>query len=90
MILIVLSRMILATLSATTITIGLLQVLGSLGVFLFGMKILSEAVQRLAGKRMRQALAGLTGNRFSGIFTGFLTTSLGSPPRRRRCWWFRL
>ncbi len=68
--------MILATFSATQIAIGLLQVLGSLGVFLFGMKILSEAVQRLAGKRMRQALSGLTGNRFSGILTGFVTTSL--------------
>lgn len=55
---------------------GLLVVLGSLGIFLFGMKVMSEAVQRLAGKRMRQALSGLTGNRFSGIFTGFLTTSL--------------
>jgi phosphate:Na+ symporter len=67
---------LLADISAFSISIGLLHVLGALGVFLFGMKILSEAVQRVAGKRMRQALSGLTGNRFSGIFTGFFTTSL--------------
>lgn len=55
---------------------GLLQILGALGIFLFGMKIMSEAVQRIAGKRMRTALAGLTTNRFAGIFTGFVTTTL--------------
>jgi phosphate:Na+ symporter len=65
-------------LSTTTISfaVGLLQVMGALGVFLFGMKIMSEAVQKVAGKRMRTALSGLTSNRFSGIFTGFMTTSL--------------
>ena len=67
---------LLASTSIVSVTVGLLQVLGSLGVFLFGMKIMSEAVQRVAGKRMRMALSGLTGNRFSGIFTGFVTTSL--------------
>jgi phosphate:Na+ symporter len=67
---------ILANVSTFSVAVGLLHVLGALGVFLFGMKILSEAVQRVAGKRMRQALSGLTGNRFSGIFTGFFTTTL--------------
>jgi phosphate:Na+ symporter len=67
---------ILANVSTISVLVGLLHVLGALGVFLFGMKILSEAVQRVAGKRMRQALSGLTANRFSGIFTGFVTTSL--------------
>ncbi|MCF7732042.1 MAG: Na/Pi cotransporter family protein [Akkermansiaceae bacterium] len=68
---------LLATTSTTvSVIVGLLQVLGALGVFLFGMKIMSEAVQRVAGKRMRTALSGLTTNRFSGVFTGFLTTSL--------------
>ncbi|MGD7652296.1 MAG: Na/Pi cotransporter family protein [Verrucomicrobiales bacterium] len=66
----------LATISAVSIFTGLLHVLGALGVFLFGMKIMSEAVQRIAGKRMRQALSGMTNNRFSGVFTGFVTTSL--------------
>lgn len=66
----------LASIHAGTVLLGLLQVLGALGVFLFGMKILSEAVQRVAGKRMRQALSGLTTNRFSGIATGFFTTTM--------------
>lgn len=67
---------ILASISTFSVVVGLLHVLGALGVFLFGMKILSEAVQRVAGKRMREALSGLTANRFSGIFTGFITTTL--------------
>ena len=56
--------------------LGLLQVLGALGVFLFGMKVMSEGVQRVAGAKMRKALSSITGNRFSGILTGFLTTTL--------------
>ena len=67
---------LLASISTPSVILGLLQVLGALGVFLFGMKIMSEAVQRVAGKRMRQALAGVTSNRFSGILTGFFTTTL--------------
>ena len=67
---------VLATTTTVSVIIGLLQVMGALGVFLFGMKIMSEAVQRIAGKRMRMALSGLTTNRFTGIFTGFVTTSL--------------
>jgi len=55
---------------------GLLQVLGALGVFLYGMKVMSEGVQRVAGARMRKALSSITGNRFSGILTGFFTTTL--------------
>lgn len=67
---------LLASFSSFSVIVGLLQVLGALGVFLFGMKIMSEAVQRIAGKRMRTALSGLTNNRFSGIFTGFVTTTM--------------
>ncbi|MBK1827336.1 Na/Pi cotransporter family protein [Haloferula rosea] len=67
---------LLSSLSLPSVVFGILQVLGALGVFLFGMKIMSEGVQRVAGKRMRQALAGVTSNRFSGIVTGFLTTTL--------------
>ncbi len=67
---------LLAATSPLSITIGFLQVMGALGVFLYGMKVMSEAVQKVAGKRMRMALSGLTGNRFSGILTGFMTTSL--------------
>jgi phosphate:Na+ symporter len=53
-----------------------LQILGSLGVFLFGMKILSEGIQKTAGEKMRSVMATMTKNRFAGLFTGLLTTSL--------------
>jgi len=53
-----------------------LQILGALGVFLFGMKVMSEGVQKFAGARMRAALASITGNRFKGVATGLVTTGL--------------
>jgi phosphate:Na+ symporter len=53
-----------------------LEILGSLGVFLFGMKVMSEAMQRLAGAKMRKALASVTRNRVFGVLTGLFTTSL--------------
>jgi len=67
---------VIAALSTWSVITSLLEVLGSLGVFLFGMKIMSEGVQRIAGKRMRVALSTMTSNRFAGVFTGFFTTSL--------------
>jgi len=67
---------VIAAISSWSVITGLLEVLGSLGVFLFGMKVMSEGVQRVAGKRMRVALSTMTSNRFAGIFTGFFTTSL--------------
>jgi len=54
----------------------ILQLLGSLGVFLFGMKLMSDALVKLAGNKMRSILASMTSNRFLGIFTGFFITSV--------------
>ncbi|MGI9243426.1 MAG: Na/Pi cotransporter family protein [Verrucomicrobiales bacterium] len=54
----------------------ILQILGSLGIFLFGMKVLSEGIQKTAGQRMRKIMATMTKNRFSGLVTGFITTCL--------------
>jgi len=51
-----------------------LQLVGSLGLFIYGMKILSEGLQRIAGNRLRAVLKGMTSNRFVGIITGFLAT----------------
>jgi phosphate:Na+ symporter len=59
-----------------SVSLGILQILGALGVFLFGMKVMSEGVQKVAGDRMRGALAGMTRNRFSGVLTGLFTTTL--------------
>ena len=53
-----------------------LQLLGALGVFLFGMKVMSDALLKLAGNRMRSILARMTSNRVLGITTGFLITSV--------------
>ena len=53
-----------------------LQLIGALGVFLFGMKVMSDALLKLAGNRMRSILATMTSNRVLGITTGFLITSV--------------
>lgn len=53
-----------------------LTLIGSLGVFLFGMKMMSEGLQKVAGERLRSILTAMTKNRFIGLFTGLLITTL--------------
>lgn len=53
----------------------ILTLIGSMGLFLFGMKLMSEALQKVAGSRMRQILAAMTNNSIKGVFTGFLVTT---------------
>ena len=53
-----------------------LQLFGSLGLFLFGMKVMSDALMSLAGDKMRNILATMTSNRVFGILTGFVITSV--------------
>ncbi len=58
---------------------GILEFLtlaGSLGLFIYGMKAMSEGLQKVAGARMRGVLKVMTANRFLGVFTGFVTTVL--------------
>ena len=55
---------------------NVLQLIGSLGVFLFGMKVMSDALLKLAGNKMRSILASMTSNKFLGITTGFLITAI--------------
>ena len=50
--------------------------LGGLGLFLFGMKIMSEGLQKVAGDRMRKILAALTTNRFVGTLVGLAVTAI--------------
>ncbi len=52
----------------------LFGLLGGLGLFLFGMKIMSEGLQKVAGDRMRQILAALTNNRIIGTLVGIGVT----------------
>lgn len=51
-------------------------ILGGLGVFLYGLRIMSTGLQQVAGDRLRAVLATVTRNRVSGIFAGFLVTSI--------------
>ena len=53
-----------------------LTLLGSLGFFIYGMKVMSEGIQKVAGNKMRSILSSMTSNRFKGVFTGFTITSL--------------
>lgn len=53
-----------------------LRILGSLGLFLYGMKVMSDGIQKTAGSRLQKTLAFMTGNRVSGILTGFAVTAI--------------
>ncbi|MDH6305947.1 phosphate:Na+ symporter [Parabacteroides sp. PF5-5] len=53
-----------------------LTLVGSLGMFLYGMKIMSEGLQKVAGDKMRSILSAMTTNRFTGVLTGVLITAL--------------
>ncbi len=53
-----------------------ITIFGGLGLFLFGMKILSESLQRTAGDGMRKILSKTTDNRFKGVLTGFTVTGV--------------
>ena len=55
---------------------SILQILGSLAFFIFGMKMMSEGIQRAAGSQLRSILRTMTKNRYLGVFTGFLVTAL--------------
>jgi phosphate:Na+ symporter len=50
--------------------------MGGLGLFLFGMKIMSEGLQKVAGDRMRKILAALTNNRLIGTLVGLAVTAI--------------
>lgn len=53
-----------------------LTLVGSLGLFLYGMKIMSEGLQKVAGDKLRAILSAMTTNRFTGVLTGILITAL--------------
>ena len=50
------------------------RLLGSLALLIYGMKTMSDALQKLAGPSLRHILARMTGNRFSGMLTGTMVT----------------
>ncbi len=53
----------------------LFNILGSLGLFLFGMKMMSDSLQQISGEKLRSIMKSMTGNRFKGILSGLIITS---------------
>ncbi|MBR0049114.1 MAG: Na/Pi cotransporter family protein [Prevotella sp.] len=51
------------------------KLLGSLALLMFGMKAMSEALQKMAGPQLRHVLGAMTTNRFTGMLTGMLVTA---------------
>ncbi|MEX2604911.1 MAG: Na/Pi cotransporter family protein [Gracilimonas sp.] len=53
-----------------------LQLIGALGIFIYGMKVFSDGLQKVAGNKLRAILKGMTTTRLRGIITGFTTTTI--------------
>src|SRR5574344_457570 len=56
--------------------ITVFTLLGALGMFLYGMNLMSSGLQKAAGSRLRKLLASITSNPFKGVVTGLGVTSL--------------
>ncbi len=54
----------------------ILRIIGSLGVFLFGMKVMSDGLQKSAGQKLQSILNFMTQNRAMGVLTGLFITSI--------------
>jgi phosphate:Na+ symporter len=56
------------------IALPILTLLGSIALLIYGMKVMSEALQKMAGPQLRHLLGAMTTNRLSGVATGALVT----------------
>ena len=56
-----------------------MQMLGSLALLMYGMKTMSDALQKMAGPQLRHVLGAMTTNRFTGMLTGILVTAAVPP-----------
>jgi phosphate:Na+ symporter len=54
----------------------IVEIAGSLALFIYGMKVMSDGVQKAAGERLHRIMNYMTGNRFAGVLTGFLITGI--------------
>ena len=54
----------------------IIKLLGALGFFIYGMKVMSEGIQKAAGDNLRSILGTMTSNRYTGVLTGFLITAI--------------
>lgn len=57
-------------------TFAIFNILGALALFIFGMKVMSEGIQKAAGSQMRTIMRRMTQNRFIGLLSGFLITTI--------------
>ncbi|EFI71043.1 putative conserved hypothetical integral membrane protein [Segatella baroniae B14] len=55
-------------------TILFLKIVGAIALLIYGMKVMSEALQKLAGPQLRHVLGAMTTNRVSSVITGMFTT----------------
>ena len=55
----------------------LFTLLGALGMFLYGMNLMSSGLQKAAGERLRGFLSAMTSNPFKGVMTGLKPATLG-------------
>jgi phosphate:Na+ symporter len=55
---------------------SILEIAGGLAVFIYGMKVMSDGIQKAAGERLHSIMNFMTGNRFAGVLTGFLITAI--------------
>ena len=53
-----------------------LELVGSLGLLLYGMKLMSDGIQKSSGEKLQRALSVLTGNRFASLLTGLFVTMI--------------
>jgi phosphate:Na+ symporter len=56
--------------------LNVLELLGALGFFIYGMKVMSEGIQKAAGDNLRNILSTMTSNRYTGVLTGFIITAI--------------
>ena len=57
------------------------KLIGSLALLMYGMKSMSESLQKMAGSQLRHVLQKMTTNRLTGMLTGtFVTAAVQSPP----------
>ena len=59
-----------------TTILNVLSVLGGLAMFLYGMALMSEGLQKSAGDRLRSFMAKMTSNSFKRVLTGTVVTAL--------------
>ena len=65
----------------------LISLFGGLALFLFGMRVMGDGLERAAGPKLKHFLGLMTRNRFIGMLTGLCVTAIIQSARRRSWWW---